>query len=70
MSHYGYVQREYREDGIPYHPDVNSNDVINNLDNVYYAQVDVDAPTKLGADPYVPHISNLYELEPSLGQIF
>lgn len=70
MSYSGYIQRQYRQDGQVYNPAVDSNDAINNLDNVYYAQVDIDAQDRLNIDPYATHISNLYELEPELGANF
>jgi hypothetical protein len=60
ISYTGYVQREYREDNMEYHPEVQGNMALNNEDNIYYAQVDLNAQTKLSADPYASHISNLY----------
>jgi|688.fasta_scaffold00234_59 hypothetical protein len=60
ISYTGYVQREYRADNMEYKPEVQGNMALNNEDNIYYAQVDLNAQTKLSADPYAAHISNLY----------
>jgi hypothetical protein len=61
LMYSGYVDKNYREDGLLFHPEVTPEDAINNLDNVYYAQIDNDAQIKLNSDPYAEHISNLSE---------
>jgi hypothetical protein len=62
LMYSGYVEKNYRQDGLLFHPEVTQEDAMNNLDNVYYAQIDNDAQIKLNSDPYAEHISDLSEL--------
>lgn len=59
LMYSGYVEQNYREDGLLFHPEVSLEDAMNNLDNIYYAQIDNDAQIKLNSDPYAEHISTL-----------
>jgi hypothetical protein len=58
IAYSGYVQKFYRADDTEYKPEVTM--ALNNPDNIYYAQVDLNAQIKLNSDPYATHISNLY----------